>query len=88
LNQYGLDNTRGVETYELFLLYFVATGAIIGVQGQNMALYEIVQPIVDTLEKVMSTIRRALGKEVGHDGNGDKSRERGRQRRGVVVPVG
>jgi hypothetical protein len=87
-DQYELDKTRGVETYKLVLLDFVATGAIIGVQGQNMALYEIVQPVVDTLEKLMSTIRRALGKEVGHDGNGEEGRERCRKRRGAVVPVG
>jgi hypothetical protein len=70
------------------LLQFLATGAIIDVQGQNIALHKIIQPIMDTLEEVVTTIRRILSKNMDCDEHDGKSRERDKDGRGRVVPVG
>jgi hypothetical protein len=76
-----------LKTHKLVLLLLVATVAIVGIQGQNMPVSKSLEPIVDTLEKFMAIIRRALGSQVEGDDDEDKSRERGRHQPGDVVAV-
>jgi hypothetical protein len=76
-----------LKTHKLVLLLLVATVAIVGMQGQDMPVSKSLKPIVDTLEKFMAMIRRALGSQVEGDDDEDKSRERGRHEPGDVVPV-